>query len=303
MSATNLKTFDLVGIKEEVSDYISMIDPTDTPFLTSIGSEKVSNTLYQWQEDQLRAVAKNTALQGADATDSTRDQPTMRSNGTQILTETFKVSGTADAIKLYGRDTVTARETMKTGKLLKMDLEHSLVGTAQTYVAAAEAVAGEFAGVQAQIAAGTTLDVEVAGAGVNTGLTEANVIAVHQLMYDEGSDASILMVKPSDTVVIAGWAALSERTRELGGDAKKITNAVTIYESPFGTVRVVKNRRMRVSDALMYDAKNWKLATLRPWFREKLARTGDADRYQVLGEFGLKHTNRLASGIVTGLGL
>ena len=67
--STHLKTFDLVGKKEEVSDYISMITPSDTPFLSSIKSEKIGQTLVQWQEDQLRAVQKNTTVEGAEATD------------------------------------------------------------------------------------------------------------------------------------------------------------------------------------------------------------------------------------------
>ena len=169
---TTLKTYDLVGKKEEISDFISMITPSDTPFLSSVKTEKVGNTLYQWQEDQLRAVAKNVNEEGADAADSNRDQPTMRTNGTQILEETFKVSGTSDAVKTYGRDKITARETMKTGKLLKMDLEHSFVGTNQTYIAGSAGVPGEFAGVQAQIHADVTTDASSAA------LTEDHIVPI-----------------------------------------------------------------------------------------------------------------------------
>lgn len=298
--ATHLKTFDLVGKKEDVADYISMITPTDTPFLSSIGTKSVHNTLYQWQEDQLRAVAKNAKLEGADAVDSDRDQPTMRTNGTQILEETFKVSGTADAVKTYGRDKITARETMKTGKLLKMDLEHSLVGTGQTYVVAAAGTAGEFAGVQAQIAAGVTTTVD-GGAGAPRALTEDDIVNTHEKLYNAGSDATILMVKPSDTKIISAFSQASGRTHEVSNGEKKLTKVINIYESPFGTVRVVKNRRIKAGDALMYDPKNWKLAVLRNWFREKLAKTGDADRWQVVGEFGLEHGNQSASALITNL--
>jgi hypothetical protein len=293
--ATNLKSFDIVGKQEDVSDFISMISPTDTPFLSSIGTEKVHNTLYQWQEDQLRAVAKNAILEGADATDSDRDQPLMRTNGTQILEETFKVSGTSDAVKLYGRDKVTNRETMKTGILLKMDLEHSNVGTGQAYVAGSAVAAPEFASVQAQIAAGLTTT------NVATALTEDNVLDTHELLYNAGSDATVLMVKPSDSKIIADFSQASGRTLEVSNGDKKLTRVVNIYESPFGTVRVVKNRRIRATDALLYDPKNWKQAVLRPWFREKLAKTGDSNRWMMVGEYGLKHANQEASALITGL--
>lgn len=301
---THLKSFDLVGKKEDISDYISLLTPSDVPFQSSIKTESINNTLFQWMEDQLRAVVKNTRLEGADPTDSNRDQPSMRTNGTQILEETFRVSGTAEAVKTYGRDKIAARETMKTGKLLKMDLEHSLVGTAQTYVVAAAATPGEFAGVQAQIHANVTETID--GNGVTAGtpagpLTEASVISVHEKLYNEGSDATTLMIKPSDSKIIAGWLQASPRTFNTENGEKKITNVVNIYESPFGTVRVVKNRRIKATDALVYDPSNWALCVLRNWFRELLAKTGDSDRYMMLGEFSLKHKNQKASGLITNL--
>lgn len=297
MAANHLKTFDLVGKKEEVADYISMLTPSDTPFLSSIGTEKIGQTLYQWQEDQLRAVQKNTKLEGFEAADSTRDQPSLRSNGTQILSETFKVSRTSDQVRLYGRDKVTARELMKTGKLLKMDLEHSLVGTAQTYVAATESVAGEFAGVQAQIHASVTK----ANGGVARPLTETLIVEAHEALYNEGSDATTLMIKPSDSKVIAAFQTASGRTVNVDHDEKKITKVVNVYESPFGTVRVMKNRRIRAKDALAYDPSHWKLAVLSNWETTKLAKTGDSDRHMVVGEFGLKHTNQKADALITDL--
>jgi hypothetical protein len=296
MALNHLKSFDLVGKKEEVSDIISLITPSDTPFLSSIGTEKIGNDLYQWQEDQLRAVAVNAKLQGADGVDTTRDQPTMRTNGTQILSETFKIAGTTDAIKTYGRDKTSLRELMKTGKLLKMDLEHALVGTGQTYVVAAEATAGQFAGVQAQIGAGTTTTLGTAGP-----ITETLIIDLHQKLYNEGSDGTILMVKPSDSRIIAGFSQASGRSMFVDNGQTKVTNVVNIYESPFGTVRVTKNRRIRSQNALIYDPKNWKLAVLRNWFTKKLAETGDSERWMAVGEFGLKHANRLASAQLANL--
>ena len=50
------QTYEQVGIKEDISDVISNISPTKTPFQTSIGNEKITNTLFQWQTDALRAV-------------------------------------------------------------------------------------------------------------------------------------------------------------------------------------------------------------------------------------------------------
>ena len=161
---------------------------------------------------------------------------------------------------------------------------------------AAEAVAGQFGGVQAQIGPGTTTTLGTAGP-----ITETLIVDLHQKLYNEGSDGSVLMVKPSDSRIIAGFSQQSNRQMFVENGQTKVTNVVNIYESPFGTVRVVKNRRLRSQNALIYDAKNWKLAVLRNWFTEKLAKTGDAERWMALGEFGLKHTNRLASAQLANL--
>jgi hypothetical protein len=312
--ATAVKSFDLIGKKEAVSDFISLITPSDTPFLSSLKTEKITNTLYSWMEDQLRAEADNAKIEGADATDSDRDQPSMKENRVQILEETFKVSGTAEAVKTYGREGAVARETMKTGKLLKMDLEFALVGRDQaTAVAHAGATAGRFKNVRNMIHADTKTAMTQAAddAGVASKITEAAIMGTHEKLYNAGSDAGTLQVKPSVTKDIAAFSQASTRTQNIDVSDKKITNVINVYESPFGTVRIVKNRRLydpaaaagakAGSDAILYDASNWKLMVLRDWFREKLARTGDADRWQVIGEFGLKHINEKASALITGI--
>ena len=148
----------------------------------------------------------------------------------------------------------------------------------------------------------TTIDSNPGAGGNQAGpITEDAIVTTHEKLYNEGSDATVLMVKPSDTKIIAGFAQASGRTIDVSNGETKITNVINIYESPFGTVRVVKNRRIRATDALMYDPKNWKLAVLRNWFREKLAKTGDSDRWMMVGEFGLKHSNRKATGLITNL--
>ena len=108
MAGETYTTYDQVGIAEDISDIITNISPTKTPFQTSIGSEKIDNRLFQWQEDSLRAVADNKALEGFVAADVARTATTLRSNYTQILSDVFRISSTADAVRTYGRAKETA---------------------------------------------------------------------------------------------------------------------------------------------------------------------------------------------------
>jgi len=301
MTATHLKTFDFVGKIEDISDSISMISPEETPFVSMIGNESITQTQHKWFEDVLRAPGQNKQLQGAEFTDSTRNQPTERSNYAQILSETFKFSGTAQVVKLYGRKNAVDRESFKTGVGLRQDLEYSMVGNAQTAVAPLEATEGVFASVQAQIHADVTTDI---GAVTAVDITEDNIVATHEKLYNAGSDANTLMIPPRIAKVIAGFASTEGKNRErnLGADGKSITNVITVYESPFGNaLKVKKNRWLRARDVLLIDASKWKQLTLRPFSREKLAKTGDSDRWAVVGEFSLKHVNQKATGLITGI--
>jgi len=109
------------------------------------------------------------------------------------------------------------------------------------------------------------------------------------------------MIKPGDSLIVAGFTASAGRTRQIPQEDKKIVNVVDLYVSPFGEQKVVLNRFMMADKALVFDAKHWKTQTLRPFSRTLLAKTGDADRHFVVGEFGLKHDNYKASGAITGL--
>lgn len=105
---TMYSTYDQIGIAEDISDVITNISPTKTPFQTSLGSEKVDNRLFQWQEDSLRAQASNKFLEGFVAADVARTPTVMRQNYTQIMSDVFRISSTADAVKTYGRAKETA---------------------------------------------------------------------------------------------------------------------------------------------------------------------------------------------------
>ena len=122
------QTYTLIGAKEDISDIISNISPTKTPFLTAIGREKVTQKYFQWQEDSLRAVAANAQIEGGDPTDVTVDVTTMRNGYTQIFWESVKVAGTVDATSTYGRAKESAYQMSKSAAQVKRDLEQGILG-------------------------------------------------------------------------------------------------------------------------------------------------------------------------------
>ena len=291
------QTFQEVGLKENISDIITNLSPTKTPFQTNIGTEKVHQPLYQWQEDSLRAVAVNAQVEGADPSYITVTPTVLRNNVTQIMTEAVVVADTVQATTSYGRAKEMAYQLKKSSLQVKRDLENALVGTAQTLVSGSSSVARQFAGAQQMVAAGN-----ISYAGAATNLSEALLLTNLQACFTAGAEPTRVMVTPATSVIVAGFAAAAGRYRtvpgEKVGESSGIVNVVNFYVSPFGEVKIEINRFIKVKNTLVYDPKMWAKAMLRPWTREALAKTGDATKQMIVSEQGLKHKNYAASGFI-----
>lgn len=297
MAGEMFSTYDQVGLAEEVADVISNISPTKTPFLSSIGTEGIDSRHPEWQEDSLAAAADNAQVEGYTATEAACAPTVMRSNYTQIFDKTIKVSATAERVKKYGRKSEIAYQLSKRGAEAKRDLEYTLVGLVQAAAVGDEtSTARRMASSFSQIAAGVTSS----NGGTPRAFSEALVLDVAELVFNEGGETDILMIKPADSTIAADFAKASGRVRD-PGNGTKVVNAVDLYISPFGEHKVVLNRFLKTTEALMYSPDNWKRLVLRNWSRTKLAITGDNERHMLNGEFSLKHVNQKASGRITDL--
>ena len=213
-------TYDQVGKAEDVQSTISMISPLDTPMYTAIKDQKVHARVYEYQHDSLASPADNKMAEGADASDATLAATTMVTGNTQILSKTFNVSATADAIKTYGRAKETAYQLSKALKELKKDIEYAYVGQDNAAVTGSESTAREMASASQLIASGVTTD---AGSNSTDAMTEAKVNTNHQALYEAGGDPSIFMIKPADSLIVAGFTGASGRQRTFNDENQTLT--------------------------------------------------------------------------------
>lgn len=289
------QTYQEVGIKEDVSDIITNISPRKTPFLSSIGNEKIHQPLFQWQEDSLRSVQGTSAAanEGADPSDILVAPTVMRSNQSQIFVEAVKVAGSVQAALAYGRAKELAYQMSKTAAALKRDLENALVGTGQAgnVGSASSSTARLMAGAQAQIASANSINL-----GAAVALNEAALLTQLGVAFTAGADPTRIMITPSNSIIVAAFASASGRYRTFTDPkSNNIVNTVNLYVSPFGEQKVELNRFLKAKSTLIYEPEMWAQATFRPWTRETLAKTGDAEKQMIIGEFSLKHKNQLAS--------
>ena len=81
-------------------------------------------------------------------------------------------------------------------------------------------------------------------------------------------------------------------------DANVVTSNVTLYASDFGDLRVMVNRKQRDRTVFLLDFEYWKVAFLRPFTRQDIAKVGDSDREQLIVEFGLQSSQESGSGAI-----
>jgi Family of unknown function (DUF5309) len=288
-------SYDQVGIKEDISAIITNLSPTRTPGQTMIGSGKTKNRVHQWQEDSLVAATQANALvEGADASFGTLVPTVMRSNNTQILGKSIQLSDTSDVVDTHGRDKETAYQLRKVSAELKRDLEIVLFGTIQAAVTGSSSVARKMAN------ALTLIDSSTKVAAGTAALSEAFFMSAAEAAYTAGAEPSVLMIKPTDSTKIAAFASATGRLRDIG-NGQELTMVIEVLRTPYGTYKVTLNRFQSTATAFLLDPDMWKLISLRPWFRETLAKTGDSVKMSVLGEYTLEHKALAASGAITGL--
>ena len=98
------QTYTAIGQREDLSDVIYNISPTETPFMSSVGKSKATAVYHEWQTDSLASVnTSNYAVEGDTASDATMSPTTRIGNRTQISQKTVKISGTLEAVNKAGR--------------------------------------------------------------------------------------------------------------------------------------------------------------------------------------------------------
>ncbi len=129
LPTNTLYTGTAIGNREDLSDVIYNIDPTETPFVSGVEKPKASAVLHEWQTQALRPAAQNAVGEGEDAVIDARTVTVRLTNYCQISDATAKVSGTQQAVDKAGRDDEFAYQMALAGKELKRDLEFITVGS------------------------------------------------------------------------------------------------------------------------------------------------------------------------------
>jgi len=302
-------TYQAVGNREDLSDTIYRIDPTETPFLSGIDREKATAVNHEWQTQALAPVdTTNAVLEGDDAT-TDAITPTVRlGNICQISDKVARVTGTQQVVDHAARDGELAYQEMLKGMELKRDMEAILCGTNQAKNVGNTSTARLTASVLSWIKTNTSkgaggVDPAAADgtgtrtdAGTQIAFTEARLKTVLSAAWTTGGKPDTIFAGAFNKQVFSTFTGRATPTEDT--KSKKITASVDAYESDFGTIKVVPNRFQRPRDVLVLQMEMWAIAYLpgRKMVSIPLAKTGDSDRRQILSEYALVARNEKASG-------
>ena len=310
------QTYTAIGMREDLSDVIYSISPTDTPFMSSIGKTKATAVLHEWQTDSLAAATlSNFAVEGDTASDATMSPTTRVGNRCQIAQKTVKISGTLQAVDKAGRKSEKAYQLAKASSEIKRDMETSVLSN-QVAANGNSTTARKLGGLQAWLAtngdfgsggsagaSGTTARTN----GTNRTFDEATLKTVIREVYAAGGNPKVLMVNPAHKQVVSAFAGIAaQRFMAPSNAPTTIIGAADVYLSDFGTVSVVPNRFMTSTNscdetAFVLDPDMAAIAYLRPFQTNELAVTGDNESTQLLCEYTLEVRNEAAHGIIADL--
>ncbi len=319
------RTYTAIGQREDLSNTIYSIAPTETPVVSSIGKTKATATYHEWQTDTLAAASGSGLLEGADA-GAASSTPTVRvGNRTQIQGKTVHVSGTLDAVDKAGRKTETAYQLAKAGQELKRDMEKTilgnvaqsagsasaarLLGSIQTWLLTnyvTEATAGSPAGA---VGGNGTATRTSAGSGNYLAFGEDKLKECVKSCFENGGNPTLLVVPPTQKQAVSAFTGIAAQRFQAPSDKQStIVGAADVYMSDFGTLSVVPDRFMTADggtgsgeQALLLDPTMASVATLRPFESNLLAKSGDSEKHQMLVEYTLQVSNEKAHGIVADL--
>jgi len=295
-----------VGVREDLSDMIYNIDPTETPVVSAIGvdNEGGGNTLFDWQIDSLDTPDKDNAkIEGEDAAAAALGATTRLNNWMQISDKVYGVTGTSRALNGAGRGDELDYQRLKKGVELRKDIEAVLTGQHTAKQAGTDSVArltANFAawltsnvqlGGTATPATGDGTDVPVVGTDVV--FDEAQLSLALQNAWTLGAKPSLCFMPASLKVVANGFLGRADHVRSVDSDNVVYGN-VDVYVNEFGTVEMIPCRDIEAKTIYGIDPEFAGVKYLRQYATEELAKVGDSDREQMIVEYGLKVNNEAA---------
>jgi hypothetical protein len=297
-------SFDAKGNREDLTDWIYNISPTETPGLTMLPQMSAKSTLHEWQSDSLSSAAANAQLEGDDPTASAATATVRLSNSAQISYKVPRVTGTQEVIVSAGRKSEMAYQVSKSALELKRDMENDIWAniaevTGNTTTARKYGSWGAWITTSTSNGSGGSdgsLGNTARTDGTPRAFTEALLTPVLQAIWDAGGNPDCIILGSFNKRAMSTFTGNS--TRYIDNHGKRLITSVETYESDWGALQILPNRFSRARDVNIVEKDKMAIAYLRTFRVQDLSKTGDSERKQLITEYTLEMRNEAAHGAV-----
>jgi hypothetical protein len=313
VTANTNETYDVSTIREDLADALASISPTETIFMSTIGTRNVDNTYFEWSEVDLAAAGANRQIEGdASPANSAPTNAVRKGNYTQISAKVVEVSDTNNAVNGVANAQTVAKQVAYKLSEMKRDMEKMLLDNVAAS-AGASGTARQTAGLPAFLT--TNVDRGTGGANPTTSgsgeagypdaaatdgtqrtITEDMLKGVIADCWDAGAEPSVVLCGSSQKQTISTFTGNATRYKE--AEDSKLNAAIDVYISDFGELQIVPARHIRSRDVFVLDPSYAKVAYLQTAQQKPLARTGLSERRLISAEYGLEVTSQKAHGVI-----
>jgi hypothetical protein len=292
-----------IGNREDLTNFIYRITPTQTPLLQLAAKTKATNTLHEWQTQDLATAANNAQAEGDSLTAVAVNATVRLNNRTQISAKAIVVSGSQIAMNHAGvKDELSYQLSLRSMEI-KRDMEFGLMQNNVTATSPRQA-RGMLGWSGDNSNGGTSYVAPVYTAnpgtaqtdGTQRAFTEALMKDVLQKIYTAGGMPDTVMMGPSQKQTFSTFTGNATRLDK--SEDQKLYASIDVYSSDFGDLKAVPNRFQRTRDVFIIDSSKVAVAYFRPFQTIELATTGDAQQRELLCEYTLECRAPKAHGIV-----
>lgn len=306
------------GNREELSDIVSRITPTDTPLYSTIEKESSSAIRSEWEIDALRAPAANAQAEGDQYAYTAITAPTRASNIQQIFREGWVISKSQEAVSNAGNVEKTKTAKLKAAIVVRKDVELALL----TPTASKLTDPRNLGGLPTWLTTNTSRGASGANGGFNTGtgltvaptpgtqraFTKTLLDTVLQACFTSGAMVEDVMVSPYvKTVFTTFMSDATVATFRYQADARRKTTAIStvdFYTGSFDTVAIIPNRVMATNanvarNVYALDYSKLSMKVLRAMGDDPdIATNADAKAGMIITEQTLAVKNEAGLGVV-----
>ena len=314
--------YDIKGAREDLSEMVYMISPTEVPLQSNFGVDTSESTLKQWQIDALPDAADIKKIDGDVFSANEISATSVRGNYHQIAWYGLQITRRADIVNKAGRRSEIGYQIARYGKALRRSQEKT-ISTRKAAVAGGSSTASETAGIPAWIAtndqlgaSGTspTLSSGVPNGagkiGTARGLKEAHINKAALDGYTQGGVMDFVCLAPALKAALSKFlfssnSRIATQYQDQGKRPNKgttVVGAVDVYVTDFFVLDIVPDRFVpssaTASEVMVLDSSMWEISYLSPYHIKEISAGGDSERRMLIVDYALCAKNEASSAVI-----